>query len=466
MNAQSAARTLGTLAGGGDEFLLALPLERRRLECYFALMFTDVASIFLGFTIAGSMLAGVEGRSEAYIAAPVVMVIFLAVAFYNSCYSIRSLRKPSLGILRAQVALLIAVTGMVAIAFYLGSRLDFSRTGFTAGVLASSGALLVTRLVMKDLVKLRCGPTFINHLVIDDGGPLIDVPHAIRVSAQALGLQPKLDDPHALDRFGLVLRNIDEVIVSCPRERRAAWAMMLKGTTVEGEVLDDDVAQLGAQGARVLQGHGMLLVSVGPLGLRARVMKRLFDIVIAGAALLALSPLLLVIALVIKLEDRGPIFFLQRRMGRGNRFFWIYKFRSMSVAQSDRDGKVSASKTDQRVTRIGRIIRKTSVDELPQLINVLRGDMSLVGPRPHAIGSQAGSKLFWEVDLRYWQRHCLKPGLSGLAQIRGFRGATETEMDLVQRLQSDLEYLEGWTILRDLKIVLLTLRVLVHDKAF
>lgn len=92
--------------------------------------------------------------------------------------------------------------------------------------------------------------------------------------------------------------------------------------------------------------------------------------------------------------------------------------------------------------------------------------MSIVGPRPHAIGSQAGSKLFWEVDLRYWQRHSLKPGLSGLAQIRGYRGATDHENDLVHRLHSDLEYLEGWSIWRDVKIILQTLRVLVHDRAF
>jgi lipopolysaccharide/colanic/teichoic acid biosynthesis glycosyltransferase len=466
MNAPFAARSSGGLAGTNDELLLAHSLERRRLECYFALMFTDMAAIFLGFTVAASLMGGAAGRADAYVAVPLVLVTFLAVAFYNSCYSIKSLRMPTLGLTRAQVALLIAAAGTVTIAFYFDSRLDFSRRSFTAGVVAASLTLFLSRRVMNDFVKMRCGPSFINYLVIDDGGPAIDIPHAIHISASALKLEPKLDDPHALDRFGLVLRNIDEVIVSCPRERRAAWAMMLKGTTVEGEVLDDDVVQLGAQGARVWQGHGLLLVSVGPLGLRARVMKRLFDITMAGAGLIALSPLLLVVALVIKLEDRGPVFFLQRRMGRGNRFFWIYKFRSMSAAQSDGDGTVSASKTDQRVTRIGRLIRKTSVDELPQLINVLRGDMSLVGPRPHAIGSQAGSKLFWEVDLRYWQRHCLKPGLSGLAQVRGFRGATDTEMDLVQRLQSDLEYLEGWTILRDIKILLLTLRVLVHDKAF
>lgn len=153
-------------------------------------------------------------------------------------------------------------------------------------------------------------------------------------------------------------------------------------------------------------------------------------------------------------------------MGRGNRFFDMYKFRSMTEALSDSEGSVSTAKQDMRTTRVGRFIRRTSIDELPQLFNVLLGDMSLVGPRPHAIGSQAGDKLFWEVDSRYWHRHSLKPGLSGLAQVRGYRGATELESDLVQRLQSDLEYLEGWTILRDIRILFLTLGVLVHDRAF
>ncbi len=157
---------------------------------------------------------------------------------------------------------------------------------------------------------------------------------------------------------------------------------------------------------------------------------------------------------------------MQRRLGRGNRFFNMYKFRSMRKAEADRDGNRSTGREDDRVTRVGRIIRRTSIDELPQLVNVLLGDMSLVGPRPHAIGSQAGNKLFWEVDERYWQRHSLKPGMSGLAQIRGLRGATEHESDLASRLQADLEYLEGWTIWRDVRIVLLTLRVLVHREAY
>ena len=110
--------------------------------------------------------------------------------------------------------------------------------------------------------------------------------------------------------------------------------------------------------------------------------------------------------------------------------------------------------------------RKSSIDELPQLFNVLKGDMSLVGPRPHAIGSLAGNKLFWEIDERYWHRHSLRPGLTGLAQIRGFRGATDLEPDLTGRLQADLEYLAGWTIWRDIAILFATVRVLFHDRAF
>lgn len=216
----------------------------------------------------------------------------------------------------------------------------------------------------------------------------------------------------------------------------------------------------------MLGGQGMLLVSAGPLGLRARAIKRIFDIVFATTAIVVLSPLLAVVALAIKLEDGGPVLFAQKRVGRANRFFKMYKFRSMSESQADKDGLISASKDDQRVTRVGAFIRRTSIDELPQLFNVLKGDMSIVGPRPHALGSHAGDKLFWQVDRRYWHRHSLRPGLSGLAQIRGLRGATDSERDLLDRLRADLEYLEGWTIMRDITIVLLTIRVLVHDRAF
>jgi lipopolysaccharide/colanic/teichoic acid biosynthesis glycosyltransferase len=246
------------------------------------------------------------------------------------------------------------------------------------------------------------------------------------------------------------------------------WAMVLKGCGVQGEVLFDYISEIGALGVvhREEIGITTLLVSTGPLGLRARAMKRALDVGISLVTLVAVTPILLAAILAIKLEDGGPVLFRQNRVGRRNQLFAIYKLRTMKVERTDGDGKRSASKGDDRVTRIGRFLRRSSIDELPQLFNVLKGDMSLVGPRPHAIGSLAGDKLFWEVDQRYWQRHSLRPGLTGLAQVRGFRGATDREADLTSRLQADLEYITGWTIWRDLRILAATTRVLVHDRAF
>jgi lipopolysaccharide/colanic/teichoic acid biosynthesis glycosyltransferase len=138
----------------------------------------------------------------------------------------------------------------------------------------------------------------------------------------------------------------------------------------------------------------------------------------------------------------------------------------MHVDQSDYDGNSSATRADPRVTRVGAFIRRTSIDELPQLLNVVLGDMSLVGPRPHALGSLAGQHLFWDVDEQYWRRHSLRPGITGLAQIRGFRGATENHSDLEDRLRCDLEYLANWSLMRDVQILFATIGVVVHDKAF
>jgi len=269
-----------------------------------------------------------------------------------------------------------------------------------------------------------------------------------------------------LDLLGLFMTNMDRVIVSCPQERRMDWAMVFKGSSISGEIVDPDVEALGVLGARRDYGFGSLVVSRGPLGLHQRAAKRAIDLAIAGSALFALAPVLLVVALLIRFEDGGPVLFRQQRQGRDNRLFWIYKFRSMRVERLDLHGTRSASRDDDRITRIGRFIRRSSIDELPQLLNVFCGEMSIVGPRPHAIGSLAGEKRFWEIDSRYLLRHSLKPGLTGLAQVRGLRGATDSEADLTNRLQADLEYLDGWSILRDVRIMFATLSVLAHDRAF
>ena len=441
-------------------------LQRRRLQCYALLMVADVIALFAGFTVTGYLHHGMAGLGESLLLAQLVLPVFLTVALYNDAYSIAALRSTERSVTATLVALIIAAASVLFITFYAHHAQEQSRLGFTLGLAASFVTLAWGRLQMRALVRWRCGASVLNELVIDDGGPAVSLPGAYHVSAASFGLTPSLSDPHALDRIGLVMRNADRVIVSAPVERRVDWSIVLKGANVAGEVIDDTVARLGANGARMAAGHGILQVSVGPLGMRSRIAKRLLDVAVAGSAVLVLSPLLIAVAMAVKLEDGGPVFFLQRRVGRGNRFFSILKFRSMTENRVGRDGTQSASKQDKRVTRIGKLIRSTSIDELPQLLNVLRGDMSLVGPRPHATGSLAGDKLFWEVDARYWQRHALKPGLTGLAQIRGLRGATDCEEDLTGRLNADLEYLAGWSLWRDLWIIVATFRVLVHDKAF
>src|SRR3546814_9838755 len=210
-----------------------------------------------------------------------------------------------------------------------------------------------------------------------------------------------------------------------------------------------EIAERGPLTTRQAGGVTTLVVSWGPRNRANRVKKRALDLAVTIPALVALAPLLALVAIAIKLDSRGPVFFRQERMGRGNRIFQILKFRSMRVEATDATGTRSASRDDDRITRVGRFIRKTSIDELPQLFNVLLGEMSLDGPRPHALGSTAGNELFWRVDRPYWHRHALKPGITGHAPIRGFRGATNTKRDIVKRLDSALAYQRGWSLKRD-----------------
>ena len=442
------------------------PLDRRRLQSYLALMGADIAAILLGFAAAGFFYLGEFAGVQPMIQAQLILPLFLTIALYNGSYSLDGLQRPFVSLARGLLALAFSAALVTFFAFYTKTGAEFSRIVLSLGLLIAGLLMAFGRDMMRGFVSWRCGQRIENLLVLDDDGPAIDLPDALSMRAADYGLRPDLDDPATLDRIGEALLPMDRVIVSCPPERRERWAMVLKGISVEGEIIDDTVNRLGALGARHIAGQGLLLVSHRPLGLRSRVMKRLLDLAITVPALVVLAIPMLIIAAAIKLEDGGPVFFVQRRMGRANRFFEMLKFRSMRFERSDAEGTQSASRDDDRVTRIGRFIRRTSLDELPQLFNILRGEMSLVGPRPHALGSHAGQKLFWEIDARYWQRHRLKPGLTGLAQVRGLRGATDTEDDLTSRLHSDLQYLDGWSLWRDLAIVAGTARVLVHDRAF
>ncbi|MBN8964328.1 MAG: sugar transferase [Rhizobiales bacterium] len=182
------------------------------------------------------------------------------------------------------------------------------------------------------------------------------------------------------------------------------------------------------------------------------------DVTAAGAALLFFAPLLLGIAAAIKCNSSGPVLFSQPRYGYRNRRFRIYKFRTMYSHLSDRSGTRQTTKDDARVTRVGRLLRNTSLDELPQLINVIKGDMSLVGPRPHVPGMLSAGVLYEDLVPYYFHRHIVRPGITGLAQVHGCRGSTRQAGEAIARVDYDLEYIETWSLWLDIKIMLRTLR--------
>lgn len=186
--------------------------------------------------------------------------------------------------------------------------------------------------------------------------------------------------------------------------------------------------------------------------------KRFFDATAASTALLLFSPLFVAIAVAIKLTSPGPIFFTQYRYGQRNRRFRIYKFRTMHTHLADALGVKQTVADDPRVTFVGRILRKTSLDEMPQLINVVLGHMSLVGPRPHVPGMQAASTLYESLVPYYFQRHTIKPGITGLAQVSGCRGSTANADAAISRVDYDLEYIERWSLWLDIKIIWWTVR--------
>jgi lipopolysaccharide/colanic/teichoic acid biosynthesis glycosyltransferase len=195
-------------------------------------------------------------------------------------------------------------------------------------------------------------------------------------------------------------------------------------------------------------------------------MKRLLDISLAAVLLLVSAVPLLIVALLIRRESSGPALFRQRRVGLDGTNFTIWKLRTMHAQSARGDTLCQAQRGDPRVTRIGAWLRCRSFDELPQLVNVLRGDMSLVGPRPHAPGTCAGGRPFEQISPLYMARHHVRPGMTGLAQVRGWRGETETEDKLLRRVDSDLEYIATWSLWLDLVILARTLAMVNTRNAY
>ncbi len=193
--------------------------------------------------------------------------------------------------------------------------------------------------------------------------------------------------------------------------------------------------------------------------------KRAFDVVVSGLLLILLAPVFLAVAAAIKLTSKGPVFFVQRRWGKGNVPFRLYKFRSMHTDLEDRSGIAHTVKNDPRVTAIGRLIRRSSIDELPQLINVLKGDMSLVGPRAHVLGMHAAGVRYEDLVPEYFARHAVRPGITGLAQVRGLRGEVTDAGHAQARVDSDLEYIRTFSVWRDIRILLATIPAVLTGRA-
>ncbi len=395
-----------------------------------------------------------------------VVPIYLGAAVNSNAYSLRALTQPLQAAVKSALNIGLTMLAVLCVLYFAHVSDSVARLPFAVGILCSAIVLPALRKPFSLHALGRANGKLTNELIISDGVPRHRLPQTDILDADLHKLVPDLADPYMLNRLGRWLRSFDRVVVACPAERRSAWTIVLQGAAVQGEIMLMDDSNAGVLGIGRCFDNDTHIVSKGPLNMSDRLQKRLFDLAVTGPALLLLSPLFILVAIAIKLESPGPVLFFQDRIGLGNRLFKIAKFRSMRVESSDHGGSRSASRSDDRITRVGRIIRRTSIDELPQLFNVLVGDMSIVGPRPHALASTADHKLFWEVSRNYWRRHALKPGMTGLAQIRGFRGATERVEDLENRLMADLEYLRDWSLLHEIMIILKTFKVLIHKNAY
>jgi exopolysaccharide biosynthesis polyprenyl glycosylphosphotransferase len=253
---------------------------------------------------------------------------------------------------------------------------------------------------------------------------------------------------------------IDKVIVALPHqaeERLLTILQRLKQLPVDIALAPDPVGfRVPAMDGADLAGLQMTALAQRPLRASERFFKELFDRSVAALLLLILSPLMLATALAVKFTSPGPVFFRQERHGLGNRIFHVLKFRSMRTDLQDVTGAQQTQRNDARVTTIGNFLRRTSIDELPQLLNVLMGDMSLVGPRPLPVQMRVEDRLNYEIVSEYAYRHRVKPGITGWAQVKGHRGAIDTAEGLQSRVAFDLYYIENWSLWLDIKILFMT----------
>ena len=405
------------------------------------------------------------------------MIAFQAVDIYQ----INAFRRPL-----NQLARLISAWSLIfllttAVSFFLKFDQMFSRVWLLSFWAVGLAALLIFRTVLYTFVRrwMRDGRLTRRTVIVGGGTSGEDLIHALdeqkdsdvhvvggfddRNDERSPGACAGFTKLGTVDDFVEFARRtrIDLVIFSLPISAEKRILQMLKKLWV----LPVDI-RLSAHSnqLRFRPRSYSYIGSVPVLDLFDRpiadwdvVMKWLFDKIIGGLLLIAALPLMALIALAIKLDSRGPVLFKQKRYGFNNDLIEVYKFRSMYVDQADANANKLVTKDDPRVTRVGRFIRKASLDELPQLFNVVfKGNLSLVGPRPHAVNAKAEARLYDEAVDGYFARHRVKPGVTGWAQINGWRGETDTHEKIQKRVEYDLYYIENWSVLFDLYIVAMT----------
>ncbi|MEO3998809.1 undecaprenyl-phosphate glucose phosphotransferase [Mesorhizobium sp. CAU 1732] len=406
-------------------------------------------------------------------------------------YQIANLRHPmkSLGTIILVWGGTLAL--MTAAGFFLKISEEFSRLWLAAWFATGLGLILALRFVMSRLVRrwARNG-VMERRAVIVGGGKGAEIlirsieqqPHNdIRIcgifddrddrrSPPVVAGYPKLGNVSELIDFARIAR-IDMMIVSLPLTAESRVLAMLKKLWV----LPVDI-RLSAHSNQLrfrpraysyIGSVPMLDIFDKPINDWDSVAKRAFDIVFSLLGIIAFSPIMIATAIAIKLDSKGPVFFRQKRHGFNNEVIDVYKFRSMYTDQCDPTARKAVTKGDPRVTRVGRFIRKTSIDELPQFFNALIGNLSLVGPRPHAVTAQSHHRLYHEVVDGYFARHRVKPGVTGWAQINGWRGEIDHDDKIRMRTEFDLYYIENWSLWFDLKILFLTpIRLLNTENAY
>ncbi|MDX2159043.1 MAG: undecaprenyl-phosphate glucose phosphotransferase [Hyphomicrobiaceae bacterium] len=445
-----------------------------------------------GFAAAGLWVGGEAFGDRSYAVAILsTALVAVVTAERLDLYSVASLRTPVQQLWKVGVTWTAALAALVVALFLLKAGPDFSRGWLMLWLAAGLGTVLAGRAAAARSLRGLAEAGRLNRRAVVFGAGEAGASLVARLEADTEGdveIVGLFDDrgvdrvPDSLAGYPL-LGNVDQLVAFC-RAHDVDMLILSLPITAERRLLEllkklwvlpvDIRLAAHANGLRFrprayshVGSVPMIDLFDRPLADWDRVVKTVFDRTVALAAILALSPLMALVALAVRLDSRGPVLFRQKRLGFNNELIDVWKFRSMHTDLSDANASRLVTKGDPRVTRVGRFIRKTSLDELPQLFNVLTGTLSLVGPRPHALHAKAADRLYHEVVDGYFARHKVKPGITGLAQIRGWRGETDTEDKLKGRVASDLEYIENWSLLLDLYILARTpLSLLKTENAY